>query len=78
MIGKPTIKIDYIERLNESEQAGRDAAENAKTYYEKATRLLVKMPDWLVQSTAKHIFRNPPALPVRIEKALPLGAYCLR
>jgi len=27
---------------------------------------------------AKHLFRNPPALPVRIEKALPLGAYCLR
>ena len=26
----------------------------------------------------KHLFRNPPALPVRIEKALPLGAYCLR
>ena len=27
---------------------------------------------------SKHLFRNPPALPVRIEKALPLGAYCLR
>jgi hypothetical protein len=53
MIGKPTIKIDYVEWLNESEQAGRDESDNARLYYQKASQLVVEMPEWLAVSTAK-------------------------
>jgi len=52
MIGKPTIKIDYVQWLNESEQAGRDESDNAKEYYKKASQVVIEMPMWLAQSTA--------------------------
>ncbi|MBN2588314.1 MAG: hypothetical protein JXA96_00505 [Sedimentisphaerales bacterium] len=48
MIGKPTIKVDYLQYLNENEKAGREDSENARVYYEKAAELLVPMPDWLI------------------------------
>ena len=47
MIGRPTIKIDYVKWLNEKQQAGREESENARVYYEKAAELLVPMPKWL-------------------------------
>ncbi len=53
MIGKPTIKIDYVKWLNESQQAGRDSILNAKTYYDKAAQLAVALPDWLIQTPAQ-------------------------
>jgi len=53
MIGKPTISVNYVDWLNEFVQAGRDEANNARPYYEKAAELYVEMPDWLTKSRAK-------------------------
>lgn len=47
MIGKPTIKIDYVQWLNEKQQADREESENARVYYKEAAELLVDMPKWL-------------------------------
>ncbi len=52
IIGRPTISVDYVERLNELVRADRNEADNAKPYYEKALEIYVKMPQWLDLSTA--------------------------
>jgi len=53
IIGRPTIKVNYADWLNEFVRADRDAADNARPYYEKAIELYVEMPDWLIKSKAK-------------------------
>jgi len=53
IIGRPTIKVNYADWLNEFEQADRDAADNARSYYEKADELYVEMPEWLTKGKAK-------------------------
>jgi hypothetical protein len=52
-IGKPTIKIDYVQWMNEKNRAGRDEADNACSYYDKAAATYQPMPKWLVESTVK-------------------------
>ncbi len=52
-IGKPTISVNYVDWLNELVQSGRDEADNARPYYEKAFELYVQMPQWLNKSKAK-------------------------
>ena len=52
LIGKPTIKVDYVQWLNEKNKAGRDEADNARTYYEKAIEHYQETPKWLAKSTA--------------------------
>jgi len=52
IIGRPTIKVNYADWLNEFEQADRDAADNARSYYEKADELYVEMPEWLTKGKA--------------------------
>jgi hypothetical protein len=47
LVGKPTISVNYVDWLNDLVRAGRDEADNARPYYEKATQLYVKMPEWL-------------------------------
>jgi hypothetical protein len=53
IIGRPTIKVNYVDWLNEFVRAGRDEEDNARSYYEKAANLHIKMPDWMVSSYAK-------------------------
>ncbi|MCH7559510.1 MAG: hypothetical protein IIB56_18940 [Planctomycetes bacterium] len=53
LVGKPTISVNYVDWLNELVQAGRDEADNARPYYEKAFELYVEMPQWLSKSRAK-------------------------
>ncbi|MBA7616957.1 hypothetical protein ES703_24260 [subsurface metagenome] len=53
LVGKPTISINYVDWLNKLVQAGRDEADNARPYYEKAFELYVEMPQWLSKSRAK-------------------------
>ncbi len=43
-IGTPTISVNYIDRLNQIVRGGRDEAENAMPYYDKAAELYVKCP----------------------------------
>jgi hypothetical protein len=52
-IGKPTIKIDYVQWLNERNKAGRDESDNARNYYEKAAELSSQMPNWLAESAVQ-------------------------
>lgn len=52
IFGRPTIAVDYVERLNELVRAGRNEADNAKPCYEKAAELCVEMPQWLAGSKA--------------------------
>jgi len=53
LVGKPTISINYVDWLNGFARAGRDEADNARPYYEKAFELYVEMPQWLSKSRAK-------------------------
>jgi hypothetical protein len=53
VVGKPTISINYVDWLNELVRGGRDEADNARPYYEKAFELYVEMPQWLSKSRAK-------------------------
>jgi len=55
IIGRPTIKVNYVDWLNKVVQAGRDERDNARKYYEQAAALYVKIPPGL---SAK-----PPKLP---------------
>ena len=50
LVGKPTLRIDYVEWLNELVRRGRDEADNARPYYEKACESNVEMPQWLAES----------------------------
>jgi len=52
VVGKPTISLNYVDRLNELVHAGRDEQDNARPYYEKAVKLYVEMPQWLINSKA--------------------------
>jgi hypothetical protein len=52
-VGKPNISVNYVDWLNELVRAGRDEADNARPYYEKAFELYVEMPQWLSKSRAK-------------------------
>jgi hypothetical protein len=52
-IGKPTIKIDYVQWLNDKNKAGRDEADNAGYYYDKAIMLYKPLPNWLAGSPAQ-------------------------
>jgi len=47
IVGSPTIIVNYVDWLNELVQAGRDEADNARPYYEKAAQLYAKTPDGL-------------------------------
>jgi hypothetical protein len=49
IVGRPTISVDYVERLNELVRADRNEADNARPYYEKAADLCVKMPQWFTE-----------------------------
>jgi len=51
LVGRPTISVDYVERLNELVRAERNETDNARPYYEKALELYVKTPQWLDSST---------------------------
>jgi general secretion pathway protein G len=51
-VGRPTISFNYVDWLNDIVQGGRDEAENARPYYEKAVTLYVEMPQWLIKSKA--------------------------
>ncbi len=53
LVGRPIISVNYVDWLNEFVQAGRDEADNARPYYEKAFGLYVEMPQWLSKSRAK-------------------------
>ncbi|MCH7558749.1 MAG: hypothetical protein IIB56_15010 [Planctomycetes bacterium] len=53
LVGRPTISINYVDWLNKLVRAGRDEADNARPYYEKAFELYVEMPQWLSKSRAK-------------------------
>jgi len=53
IIGRPTVKVNYADWLTEFVRADRDAADNARPYYEKAIELYVEMPGWLIKSKAK-------------------------
>jgi hypothetical protein len=53
MMGKPAIKIDYVQWINEKEQAGRDESENAGVYYEKAANLAESKPEWMINKMAQ-------------------------
>ncbi len=53
LVGKPTISVNYVDWLNKLVRAGRDEADNARPYYEKAFELYVEMPQWLSKSRAK-------------------------
>jgi hypothetical protein len=55
IIGRPTIKVNYVDWLNKFVQAGKDERDNARKYCEQAAALYVKMPQGL---SAK-----PPKLP---------------
>ena len=50
LVGKPTLRVDYVEWLNKLVRAGRDEAENARPYYAKACELNVEMPKWLADN----------------------------
>ncbi len=52
LVGRPTISINYVDWLNELAQGGRDEADNARPYYEKAITLYVDNPQWLNQNRA--------------------------
>src|SRR3972149_1044843 len=52
IVGRPTISVDYVERLNELVRADRNEADNARPYYEKALEFYVKTPQWLDLSTS--------------------------
>jgi hypothetical protein len=47
VIGRPNVSVNYADWLNERSRMGRDEAENAYPYYDKAIRASVKMPGWL-------------------------------
>ena len=50
-VGRPKINVNYLDWLNDLVQDGRDEADNARPYYEKAVTLYVKNPqDWLIRS----------------------------
>ncbi|MCP4259803.1 MAG: hypothetical protein GY774_20165 [Planctomycetes bacterium] len=52
LVGSPTISVNYVDWLNELVQAGRDEADNARPYYEKAIELYVINPqNWLTDNT---------------------------
>ncbi len=53
MIGKPTIKIDYVQWLNEKQKAGREESENARVYYDKATNIAESKPEWMNNKAAQ-------------------------
>ena len=51
LVGRPTISVNYVDWLNELVQSGRNEADNARPFYEKAIKLYVKNPqDWLYGS----------------------------
>lgn len=51
LVGRPTISVNYVDWLNELVRSGRDEADNARPFYEKAIKLYVKNPqDWLHDS----------------------------
>jgi hypothetical protein len=52
LVGRPTISVNYVDWLNDLVQDGRDEADNARPYYEKAFELYVEMPQWLTKSKA--------------------------
>lgn len=47
IVGTPRITVNYLDWLNELVRQGRDEADNAKPYYEKAIDLYVAMPELL-------------------------------
>lgn len=49
-VGKPTLSVDYVEWLNNFVRNGRDEADNARPYYEKACELNVEMLKWLADN----------------------------
>lgn len=49
-VGEPTLRVNYVDWLNQLVQAGRDEADNARPYYEKACELRVEMPKWLADN----------------------------
>ncbi len=46
-LGRPTIKMDYVQWLNDTGRANHEEADNAWPYYEKAAELYVETPDVL-------------------------------
>ena len=51
LVGRPTISVNYVDWLNELVRGGRDEADNARPYYEKAIELYVINPqNWLVDN----------------------------
>ena len=50
LVGEPTLRVDYVEWLNDLVRDGRDEAENARPHYEKACELNVEMPKWLADN----------------------------
>ena len=52
LVGRPTISVNYVDWLNELVQDGRDEADNARPYYEKAVTLYVENPQWLNKNRA--------------------------
>jgi hypothetical protein len=50
LVGRPTISTNYVDWLNDLVKAGRNEANNARPYYEKAVKLYVKNPQWLDQN----------------------------
>jgi len=53
LVGRPTISVNYVDWLNELVQAGRDEADNARSFYEKAATLYFENPKWLDKNRAK-------------------------
>ena len=47
IVGTPRITVNYLDWLNELVRQGKDEADNAKPYYEKAIDLYVEMPELL-------------------------------
>jgi hypothetical protein len=54
LIGTPTIKFEYAERLNEI-VAGPAESENARKYYDKAAKLYVECPNTIARSVCADI-----------------------
>jgi hypothetical protein len=52
LVGRPTISVNYVNWLNDLVQAGRNEADNARPFYEKAVQLYVENPQWLDKNRA--------------------------
>ncbi|MBP7051546.1 MAG: hypothetical protein KBE65_11070 [Phycisphaerae bacterium] len=52
-LGRATIKMDCLNWLNETARGGREESDNARPYYDKATKLFVEMPECLIESRSR-------------------------